>query len=166
MENKNLEIEEIDNKSEKALEKVKLASNCAAIVIVFILIPFLIFFAPSNEGTSERGFEWANFLYFVLSFIAMFGYIFFIEENIWKIEEKRKIYYPLSNFLIYALIMLFLMSISPALIILCSITLPIAIIVTIKFFIKGRKKDKRGKTVWVEEEESKKKRTRKSKIKI
>ena len=166
MENKNLEIEEIDNKSEKALEKVKLASNCAAIVIVFILIPFLIFFAPSNEGTSERGFEWANFLYFVLSFIAMFGYIFFIEENIWKIEEKRKIYYPLSNFLIYALIMLFLMSISPALIILCSITLPIAIIVTIKFFIKGRKKDKRGKTVWVEEEESKKKRTRKTKIKI
>lgn len=164
MENKNLEIEEIENKSEKALEKVKLASNCAAIVIVFILIPFLIFFAPSNEGTSERGFEWANFLYFVLSFIAMFGYIFFIEENIWKIEEKRKIYYPLSNFLIYALIMLFLMSISPALIILCYITLPIAIIVTIKFFIKGRKKDKKSKTVWVEEEEEpKKKRTRKSK---
>ena len=166
MENKNPEIEEIENKSEKALEKVKLASNCAAIVIVFILIPFLIFFSPSNEGTSERGFEWANFLYFVLSFIAMFGYIFFIEENIWKIEEKRKIYYPLSNFLIYALIMLFLMSISPALIILCSITLPIAIIVTIKFFIKGRKKDKKSKTIWVEEEESKKKRTRKSKIKI
>ncbi len=163
MENKNLEIEEIENKSEEALEKVKLASNCAAIAIVFILIPFLIFFAPSNEGTSERGFEWANFLYFVLSFIAMFGYIFFIEENIWKIEEKRKIYYPLSNFLIYALIMLFLMSISPALIILCSITLPIALIVTIKFFIKGRKKDKKSKTIWVEEEESKKKRTRKSK---
>jgi len=163
MENKNLEIEKIENKSEKALEKVKLASNCAAIVIVFILIPFLIFFAPSNEGTSERGFEWANFLYFVLSFIAIFGYIFFIEKNIWKIEEKRKIYYPLSNFLIYALIMLFLMSISPALIILCSITLPIAIIVTIKFFIKGRKKDKKSKTIWVEEEESKKKRTRKSK---
>jgi len=163
MENKNLEIEELENKSEKALEKVKIASNCAAIVIVFILIPFLIFFAPSNEGTSERGFEWANFLYFVLSFIAMFGYIFFIEENIWKIEEKRKIYYPLSNFLIYALIMLFLMSISPALIILCSITLPIALIVTIKFFIKGRKKDKKSKTIWVEEEESKKKRTRKSK---
>ena len=165
MENKNLEIEELENKSEKALEKVKIASNCATIVIVFILIPFLIFFAPSNEGTSERGFEWANFLYFVLSFIAMFGYIFFIEENIWKIEEKRKIYYPLSNFLIYALIMLFLMSISPALIILCSITLPIALIVTIKFFIKGRKKDKKSKTIWVEEEESKKKRTRKSKIK-
>jgi len=165
MENKNLEIEELENKSEKALEKVKIASNCAAIVIVFILIPFLIFFAPSNEGTSERGFEWANFLYFVLSFIAMFGYIFFIEENIWKIEEKRKIYYPLSNFLIYALIMLFLMSISPALIILCSITLPIAIIVTIKLFMKGRKKDKKSKTIWVEEEEeeSKKKRTRKSK---
>jgi hypothetical protein len=94
----------------------------------------------------------------------MFGYIFFIEENIWKIEEKRKIYYPLSNFLIYALIMLFLMSISPALIILCSITLPIALIVTIKFFIKGRKKDKKSKTIWVEEEEEpKKKRTRKSK---
>ena len=163
MENKNLEIEELENKSEKALEKVKLASNCAAIVIVFILIPFLIFFAPSNEGTSERGFEWANFLYFVLSFIAMFGYIFFIEENIWKIEEKRKIYYPLSNFLIYALIMLFLMSISPALIILCSITLPIALIVTIKFFIKGRKQDKKSKTM--EEEEPQKKRTRKSKIK-
>lgn len=163
MKNKNLEIEEIENKSEKALEKVKLASKCAAIVIVFILIPFLIFFAPSNEGTSERGFEWANFLYFVLSFIAMFGYIFFIEENIWKIEEKRKIYYPLSNFLIYALIMLFLMSISPALIILCSITLPIAIIVTIKLFMKGHKKDKKSKTIWVEEEESKKKRTRKSK---
>jgi len=165
MENKNHEIEEIENKSEKALEKVKIASNCAAIVIVFILIPFLIFFAPSNEGTSERGFEWANFLYFVLSFIAMFGYIFFIEENIWKIEEKRKIYYPLSNFLIYALIMLFLMSISPALIILCSITLPIAIIVTIKLFMKGRKKDKKSKTIWVEEEEEepKKKKTRKSK---
>jgi hypothetical protein len=95
----------------------------------------------------------------------MFGYIFFIEENIWKIEEKRKIYYPLSNFLIYALIMLFLMSISPALIILCSITLPIAIIVTIKLFMKGRKKDKKSKTIWVEEEEEepKKKKTRKSK---
>ena len=164
MENKDLEIEEIENKSEKALEKVKHASNCAAVAIIFILIPFLVFFAPSNEGTSERGFEWANFLYFVLSFIAMFGYIFFIEENIWKIEEKRKIYYPFSSFLIYALIMLFLMSISPALIILCSITLPIAVIVTIKLFMKGRKKDKKSKTIWVEEEEEpKKKKTRKSK---
>ena len=56
------------------------------------------------------------------------------------------------------------MSISPALIILCFITLPIAIIVTIKFFIKGRKKDKKSKKVRVkEEEEPKKKRTRKSK---
>lgn len=125
-------MQKIFNKSNKT---ILLTTAIYIAYTIFIVIPFLEYAAPINEGTMDWKFKYAPFVFAGLFYPIFWLWSWVVTKNIFNVHYLRTLIYNLVYIVTFISIHITLLITHPMILIIAIVTIPIGILILIGLLI-------------------------------
>lgn len=125
-------MQKIFNKSNKT---ILLTTAIYIAYTIFIVIPFLKYAAPQNEGTIDWKFKYAPFVFAGLFYPIFWLWSWVVTKNIFNVRYLRTLIYNLVYIVTFISIHITLLITHPMILIITLVTIPIGILILIGLLI-------------------------------
>ena len=128
---------------EKSMQKIFNKSNKTILITtaiyiaytIFIVIPFLKYAAPQNEGTIDWKFKYAPFVFAGLFYPIFWLWSWLVTKNIFNVHYLRTLIYNLVYIVAFISIHITLLITHPMILIIAIVTIPLGILILIGLLI-------------------------------
>lgn len=125
-------MQKIFNKSNKT---ILITTAIYIAYTIFIVIPFLKYAAPQNEGTIDWKFKYAPFVFAGLFYPIFWLWSWLVTKNIFNVHYLRTLIYNLVYIVTFISIHITLLITHPMILIIAIVTIPIGILILIALLI-------------------------------
>lgn len=125
-------MQKIFNKSNKT---ILITTAIYIAYTIFIVIPFLKYAAPQNEGTIDWKFKYAPFVFAGLFYPIFWLWSWLVTKNIFNVRYLRTLIYNLVYIVTFISIHITLLITHPMILIIAIVTIPIGILILIGLLI-------------------------------